>query len=327
MFVLKPKIVIGDFVYPFVSEVKIVSDWDSLTDTAEVTFPRKINEKGKTINDLVKVGDPIEIYGNYQGFNEYSRFSGFVTDVSPSLPIRIKCQDAMYLAKQFTMTKTFKSVKLSELVEYVFQSSGGLLDGYGYDFKADIDLGKFRINRATGAQVFEELKKKYGIYSYVLDNNFSFGFTYSELFTPPKKFTFEENIISDNLVFKREEDIRLKAKAVSIDSNNNKIEVSVGDPDGEQRTLHYYGLNEAALKEIAQADLEKLKYTGFKGDFTTFLHPFIQHSQTIEIESLKLPERNGRYYVAKVVTSFGSGGGRQTITLDRVSAQTQITEI
>ena len=39
MFVLKPKIVIGDFVYPFVSEVKIVSDWDSFNRHGRSDFP------------------------------------------------------------------------------------------------------------------------------------------------------------------------------------------------------------------------------------------------------------------------------------------------
>ena len=323
IYVLKPKISFGNYTTEFVNSVSIKSSWGNLSDTADIVFPRKLKDENQSIFNspeaLFKVGDPVSVDLHYQNFEPVTRFSGFIVDVNPKLPVRIKCEDAMYLMKQFTMTKSFASVSLTELMKFVFESGGDLLQGYDFVNNSEINLGKFRVNRGTGAQVFEELKKKYGVNTYVKGNTFYVGFTYLEQDPPVKEFKFEENIISDNLTYRLSENTKIKVKAVSINDKNEKIEVEVGDAQGEQRTLNYYNKNEETLRQIATDDLDKLKYTGYKGSFTTFLHPYVEHSWPIKLSSLKIPERDGSYYISEVTTTFNSSGGRQTITLDRVN--------
>ena len=72
-----------------------------------------------------------------------------------------------------------------------------------------------------------------------------------------------------------EKDKSLKVKAISILKDNKKLEVEVGDTEGELRTLHFYKVtSEAKLKELAKAKMSTLKYTGFKG----ILHDFFRAS-------------------------------------------------
>lgn len=325
MYQLKSEITLGDNYYEFCNSININSGWADLTDKASLIMPRKIFDVDRIIyngeNSLIKYGDPVDLklwYG--PDLKPETRFTGFISDCSPKLPIKISCEDAMFLMGRFTLTKTFKEVTLKELVDYVFSEGGKIetrLNDYTAEVNIDVNLGQFRINRGTGKQIFDEIKSKYGINTYVKNGVFVVGFRYMETETEPKKFTFEENIISDDLVYQKAEDLRIKVKAVSIDANNEKITVEVGDPEGEQRTLHYYNKDEATLKQLAEEQIDKLKYTGYRGSFLTFLHPYVEHSQVIELISKKIPERSGKYYIAKVDTSFGISGGRQKITLDK----------
>ena len=326
MYRIKSAFTIGNYKIDFCNTVQIESGWADLTDTATLVLPRKIVDVDRTIfngpDAIFNVGDPLDIELSYTDFDPVTRFKGFISDVDPKLPIRLMAEDAMFLMRRFTLTKSFKAVSLQELIDYVFTEGAKKetrLNDYKPVVNVSINLGVFRINRGTGAQVFEELKKKYGINTYVKGNEFIIGFSYSEVNQNTKTFTFEDNIIDDDLVYKKAEDVKLKVKAVSIDRDNKKTTIEIGDADGEQRTLHYYNKDEDTLRKLATEQLDKLKYTGYRGSFTTFLHPYVQHSQPINIVSKRLPERNGKYYIAKVNTNSGVGGGRQEITLDRVS--------
>ena len=188
----------------------------------------------------------------------------------------------------------------------------------------DISLSKFSIEQATVAEVLDYIKKTFGLSAYFRNKELYVGFAYKLTtianFTEEdiKEFHFQKNVIDySGLDYIREEDQNLKVTAINIKRNNTRQEITVGDTFGEQRTMYFYDMNEADVRKLATEALQKFKYTGFRGSFTTFLKPFVKHGDAVKLVDPTFADRNGVYLVRKVVTTFGMGGGRQEITLDR----------
>lgn len=322
---LSSNIQIGDIIDPFnfVHSVEIVSTWENFTDTAKIVIPGKLRMKKDGIyQDVItagegalwKRGDEVNIQLGYDDVLD-TRFQGYITRIYPRRPIEFECQDKMFLLKQVNIPKYTKTVGLKQLMTDILPSD--------ITFTADdINLGKFRITKASVVEVLNYIKKTYGLSAYFQDDVLHVGFAYklgSEIDSENiYEFEFYKNIIDDgNLDYVREDDINLKVTAVSIQSDNTKKEVTVGDDLGEQRTIYAYNVDTATLTQLANEALEKFKYEGFRGSFTTFLQPHIKHGQGVKLIDPVLPDRNGVYLVKQVITKFGMEGGRQEIFLDR----------
>jgi len=329
---LSSEILIGKFRLDYVQEVEIVSTWENLTDTCKLSFPRKIKWFGSQnkFTDLITSGsnslfkrlDNVTVNLGYNGMLS-ERFSGQIMRIHTKRPIEIDCEDAMFKLKQITIDKYVKGkndgLTLKKLLTDILPSD--------VKFTAlDLTLTDFKIERATVAEILDYLKKSFGLSSFFKNGVLSVGFAYDvgaiATNTAIPVFKFQENIIDgDDLDYIREDDVAIKIHAVSITSSKSpvsKIERDYGDTYGETRTLHFYNVPETELAKLANEELSKLKYEGFRGSFTTFLEPRIQHGDIIALQDDLIPDRNGKYLVRKVVTKFGVGiGGRQTITLDR----------
>ena len=171
-------------------------------------------------------------------------------------------------------------------------------------------------------------------------------------------FTFQKNIISDDLDYTRKDDLTLSAVATNTieqttgaitrdgHQKTKKIRLEVlvtflngsdtpnvyivtkqtplppNENGGERRTLHFLGATTTdQLAALATNELKKYYYTGFKGKFVTFGIPFIQVGNYINILDPVLPERNGRYVVKAVKYTGGVNGLRQEIELDFLVAR------
>lgn len=345
---LNSKITIGELVFPFCTDVMVTSSWKTLTDTASIILPRKIQQDGEIIavgeNGLIRRGLPVKIELGYSpGINEFNElttvFTGYVTAVSPELPLQIECEDESWLLKQGSITISENTYTLKSLVD---QALGQLIaSDLESDFATAIaslpvnytdegaQLGSFRTENGSVAfiDILNELKRVYGLVCYVQDGELNIVFAGSRLkegreFNTHRIIT-ERNVISHNLVFVDEGDQKIKIRAVSMYPDNTKIEVLAGDNSGQQRTLLMYNVNPEGteaqkvetLRSYAESEKEKYKYTGYRGRFTTFGRPIIKHGDRVEFENRRLPERNGVYQVDKVITNFGQRGFRQMVEL------------
>lgn len=319
------KISIGKETFGFVTECSIASSWKLYTDTAEMTLPHKFKKDDKVIfvgeNNIFKKGDAVLIEAGY--FPDKTKvFEGYVSGVKPGLPTSISMEDAAYLLKQNNITLSFKEVTLKQLLTACIEEAKKTATGYVLEGlnrltveAIDAKLGAFRLTNVNMINVLEELKKTYALTSYVRGNVLYVGLAY---YGNGKKaaFSFRKNILNDeNLEYLKEEDRRIKVKAVSMLENNTKIEVEVGDPSGEQRTITKYNLTEKELKEVAEREISRLRYEGFSGTFTTFLSPVMEHGDEVELIDPVTPERNGVYLVEAVEINIGINGYFQTITL------------
>jgi hypothetical protein len=317
---------IGNYLFDFNNEVEIISSWENLTDTATIKVPRKIRVKKDGLftnaitagnSALWKRNDPVKIYAGYDGDNLLV-FEGVLTKISPKLPLEFSCEDYMRLLKQITVKKfSVQSTSLKNLI-------GSIVPKTIVFETEDITLGKFKIENATIAEVLDYLKRKFGLTSTFQNGKLYVGFAYrfssiNDIATSDLlEFEFQRNIIDDsNLDYIRDDDVRLKVVAINLFKNNTRKQIEVGDPDGELRTLHFYELSDKDLKTLANEALQKLKYEGFRGSFTTFLQPQVKHGQAVKLIDPMIPDRNGVYLVKQVITRFGMNGGRQEITVDR----------
>jgi len=309
---LNCEITIGDNVIDFVTEVSIDSSWKEFTDKCTITLPKRITKNGQDVfvgnESLFKYGDKVTVKLGYYP-NLETRFQGYIHRVRIDSPVVIECHDEFFKLKQNTLTKSYSKINLEDLLEEI---TGDVQ----FD-SVSAELGEFRISNATPAQIIEELKKTYLLDAFIKDNKLRVGRQYLTELGTNHEITKEVNIIDDNLDYQKEENVRIRIKAVSMLPDNTKIEEEVGDTTGETRTAFFYNLNREELKASAERELPKFRYSGFRGSFVTFGEPFVQHGDTIKFSSLKFPEYKGNYFVDRVVTNFGQQGFRQEIELGR----------
>lgn len=361
--------------FDFVNEWDATDTWVDLTNQATVKIPKNIyakNANGQRIplfnstdniggfdNDkpLFLRGDKITIDFGYRYIDsrgndllESSRcFTGYIAEITSKKPIELKCEDNMWLLKQIpakpqTWTGSVESLFASLLKDY---------PQFTVKNNTSTNIGTIVIGNETVAQLLARLRKDAHIEAFFRGDTLHVGgLVYLDANPATKKFVFQKNIISDELMYKRKDDVVLSAVVISKfeyftgkttkdgqqKTKKQQIELLVywnlkkndwdyiektktkdlpTNTEGERTTLTY--LNITDKTELFNKGVEWLKkyfYTGFKGKFTTFGIPFVKQGDNVIIEDAILPERNGKYKVRGVEYSGGTDGQRQTIILD-----------
>jgi hypothetical protein len=282
-----------------------------------------------------------------------NRFNGYITKIRSDSPIEITCEDNMFALKQTVVeNKTWnvdgKTYTLETMLkEMLFNSTYPGVSQFNIktdNYKHSIQ--KFYTQGFTMAQVLDDLRKNYHLESFFVGNELRCGvIRYYPETRVTHAFDFMRNIASDDLEYQRADDMRIGIIAKSIEkvelvSTNSKgklktkheqLTVTVGDKDGELRTLFFWGAGTMAnLKTLAEAKLPFIKYEGFRGSFTTFGLPKVNHGDAVQLRDETYPEKNGTYLVKSVEPMSGVGNGlKQRISLDiRIDGLTtdQLTE-
>lgn len=286
-----------------ISSFKVESSWQVLTDTADIVLSKKLffDEKGKVF-ELVKAGDPIKLRAGYGG-EFLEEFKGYVSEILDDMPVVLKCEDNMYVLKRTSVNKSYSSVKLEKLLKDIVPA----------DFTIDamdIELGSLFLSRTTVSQVLQMLKDDYGIYSYFVGDTLISGKIYLD--NPHSdivKYEFTQNVISNDLKYRRKDDILLKVTMTSYLSDGTKIKVTVGDPEGQEQRLVCSNISsESEIKKLAEKQLERLKIDGYSGGLVSYGIPFVRHGYTASLTNHEYPERAGDYYVDSVTTSLSDQG-------------------
>jgi len=310
MYRLSCHITIGKLIFNYINEVVIDSSWKNFTDTCSIRLPRNLKLKQEKLQDIIKRRDKVVIKLGYDDIL-ITEFVGYVTNLKPSIPIEITCEDEMYALKKGPVSLSYKKITLPELIKAIAP---------GYEYKVfDADLGSFLVQKATPAQVLEKIKESYGLNSFFRISNdkpvLHVGVNYTDADAQTYIYKFQDNVVGNNLEFKSKEDMKLKVKAISIMPDNKKIEVEVGDTDGEERTLNFYNVPEKSLKELADKEIEKMKYDGYRGSIIVFGTPTARSGDKAEIRDQEYPERDGTYHIEGVKVTFGINGYRREVIL------------
>lgn len=292
-------------------------------------------------------------------------FEGYITKINPKVPLVIECEDNMWLLKQAQCPNKVFPVSegwtVQKIVQYLLLNSSAstsdtylnrvllpelkrfnVINGVGASENIQTNVGDFRTQNETIAQVLQRLRKDYKIECFFRPNaqGENIDLYVSGVVYYPSEYVdaqgnifataydFENNIITDDMVYLRKDDLRLGIKAYSIDkkeltttnssggtkTQSKRLETFVGDTDGEIRTQFFWDVKtEDELKALATQRLNKLKYEGWRGQFTSFGLPFVRHGQAVSLKSKVTPERGGAYLVKGTKVKFGMGGFRRMI--------------
>lgn len=328
------EITIGNFRFDFITNLTIESSWDTFTDKGTLTIPNKFRKDNKDLivgdNNVFKRGDAVEIKIGYFP-NLVTKFKGFLANIQPDSPLTMDFEDTMWLLKQENLvSRQFKSTTISEVVEYATASLPDLTIEYD---NPNTFIGDFEVDNkgfVNAVTVFEVLKKQFGYRIYFENEILQVRKMLSvlNLTKPIHKISFQNNVIESNLIFQRDDDVNLVIKVESIDLNTNtritrygfkvKGEVVISSVQRSGQTtkdIKVLNFTTKQIDEFIRDNIDFYIYTGYIGDFLTFLEPSVEHSDRIELTDLKHREREGRYLIKKVITNFGINGGRQTIEL------------
>lgn len=305
MKVLTSNIVIGKYTFKGIVGIDITSSYELFTDTAIVTIPRKLRWEGKNIyvgdGEFKKYDDVIAEIG-YLDY-VYTAFKGYVKNIQAESPVRLSCEDEIFLLKQRAVNYSYKKVTLNKLLSDLLPDS--------IPFEAvDVNLGQFRISNATPVQVFEKLKEAYGLYTFYRNGKLWSGLAYwpNEASKHIFKINSETaNVIDNDLEYRKSDDIKVFVKAISIQPDNSRLEATSGDETGEQITIFQYNVTKADLQKFADNERIKYKYSGYSGSFQAFGEPYVQHGDIVTLKDPVFPEREGSYLVKQVNLSFGDG--------------------
>lgn len=286
--------------------------WRNLTNTAKLKLPRKVYfEDG--VSSLIKRGNKITIrvgYGDRNSERLVQRFVGYIAYVGNEVPLVVDCEDEMFMLKQKAVKpKSWKATTLSEVLNYCGITDFVALGSY--------NLGKFSITtkQSSVAKVLDELNKVYGIRSFYRNGKLHSGNPYSASQGKAIIFQVGNNIEKSDLQYRRKEEVLLKVTAISNQKDGSKIEVEVGDNDGEHRTLNFYNLQKSDLEKQANQLLDSLKYDGYRGSFTAWGEPVVNEGDVVELYDIDYPERDGKFWCDKVSLSAGRSGIRQKLEL------------
>lgn len=297
---LKSHITIGAYEFDFVHQVTIEKTWKNLTNTARIVLPAALKINANDLKKSIPVGSAVSIELGYEHTGLTERFKGFVTRVLPKVPVEIECQDNMWKLKQLPAGEN----AMNETVgSYLTKLQPFVVDAF------DVSLPKYIVQKLTVAQVIDELKKNYGFPIFFRGDTLVIGKQYNPETAKKNRFVIEQvantNVKANNLEYSTKDEIKLKVTAISNLSSGEKLEATLGDPEGEERTLNFYDLQLADLKKVAEAEIDRLRYDGFKGSFTAFGEPLVNEGDLVELVNDQDNDKTGTYWVDAVTDNFG----------------------
>ena len=310
-----------------ISKLEIKKSRDTLTNTATITLPRNLklfqNNRKTDLNSILVRGSKIVIdLGYEQNHNDIiqsglkTEFTGYITELGSGVPVEIKCQDEMWNLKKNTFTHSWKNAALDDIVKYIYDGARDIVG---------LNVNNYQCANKTAAQIFEELKsfkeRFYFDSAGVLKGEFAGKTTKSNKSGLEEVYyDFAKNIIKNDLVYKLKKDAPIKLIATSNLDNGKKIEIVLGDTNGEVHTLNYYNMDQNNLQIIAGNEIGRLWYDGYRGTFTQFGVPFVEPGYVAVLHDALYPEHDGAYLIEAIETTFGIDGFRRKVQLERALA-------
>lgn len=316
MFVLCCEIKIGSVSFKSVHNVTIKRSLYDLAATAVIQVPvtavlKHAGEPPTYIEtaQAINVGDSVVIKLGYNNRLE-TEFVGYVKRLNYKVPLEIECEDEYYRLRFMNCVFSKKETTLKDCLN-------AILTDVQMGEIVDLTLKNFVVNNKPGSWVLGYLKKEYGLVAWFdIAGKLNVGRANS-IQGETVKYILRENVISDDdLKYQLAEDVVLKVKAVCYDKDGTKIEGELGEDGGEVRTFYYYDVKDVEeLKILANEELKRYSFDGYRGKLKTFLQPYAIPGMVAGIEDKVYNERSGDYFIESVETSFGMGGGRRIVEI------------
>ena len=296
-------------------DITIETSVDNLADTAVITLPEAVMNQVLNLEDKIGRGSQVTIQLGYDfEQNLKTEFVGYVQDiVDNDSSLKINCEDALFLFR--------KSVKDVELKPTSIPQIGQLLlneidPSFSLVCDYNISYEKFVIHQATAYDVLKKLAEE-------TKANIYFDTDKKELHIHPPYieksgevvYSMQKNIEKSSLEYKKQVDRKFE---ITVERTNlqGKVEsFTTGTTGGDKVTLKTGSVANQDLKKIADAELLRRSADAYEGSIDGWLIPFVKPTYTATIKDEDYPDKNGKYYVVGVTTSFSESGGKRNVKL------------
>ena len=150
-------------------------------------------------------------------------------------------------------------------------------------------------------------------YKGVETHTYVFGTRNCTLLDELRKKELAPNIVKNGLKFVRKEDIKLHITAKGQDRTGKVITVELGDntDNATKRTMNFGSEcpTQQALRERAQAALDKQCFDGYEGKITGFGVPRVHAGDAVKLIDPENSKREGTYLVKAMTINYGVGVG------------------
>lgn len=317
MFVLTGQFEIGNFKFNTINEVEITHSVDDIADTAIIKMPTKFliknNGQLKYTEEVIKKGDPVSITLAYKGKYEKQEFTGYVDRIKTSTPMELHCLDATWLLKRKECLFSKTNTTLKEVLQSIVSGTPIKLAKN----IPEINLDKFILKNVNGMQALQGIKEQMAMSIYLNnDGELYCGLQQLNNINQVVEYDLNYNLVENNLEFRTADDKKIKVLYEATTKDNKKLKVELGDDGGEKITVKTKTITDLpTLERMAKAHLQRAKYDGYDGDLTSFLLPYANPGMAAKITDSQHPNRQGKYFIKKVVTTFGTGGARRKVSI------------
>lgn len=326
----------GGFSNAQVAKAPLFLRGDQISITAGYSYISKVNTDGSLIYSTVT----------------NTLFSGFISSIESKSTLKLHCEDNMWMLKQTTMLPKTYYAPVSDLSDVLDDIAANVNKTFpaaniSYDtFQFDLSLDGFSTGNETAADVLNRLRKILPSLAFYFRGSVlrGGGIVYypqdqTNGNSTKSSFNFQKNIISDELHYSLKSDVKVAAICYSVSSAEgqnkttnkmgatqlftSRLQATVGVPqsanpnDYEYYNFYFKDVADAGtLQTQGQTYLNRYQYDGYRGKFTTFGLPFVEHGNIITITDTLMPERNGNYMVKGVHYTYSVDSGmRQNIEL------------
>lgn len=318
MYRMSHDIVIGGQRLRLLEKVVIKRSVENLADTATITLPAYVLGRPIELSDKIHEGDGVNIGLGYDGETKLE-FSGYVKAIGISdSGIVLDCEDDIYLTRKPVADKEYKKTTLKNLLQDVAGQVGISEVSCDYDFTYD----KFVTHGATAYEVLKKVKEECGAHIFVMDGVLHVHAPYAYM-SGKAAYSMQRNIEREGMQLEYRSAEQRKAKIIvkGKDAAGKTITAEAGSDGGDQVTLTLPGVStQATLQSRADAMLETKSYTGYSGSFQSWLLPVCRPCMEAEVRDSDHQERDGRYYVLAVETTYSKSGGQRRVSIGKKTA-------
>lgn len=308
---------IGNYKLGLLQSVEINKSVDLLAQSAVILLPGVAYNQSLDHEKYIKPGDTVLIQLGYDD-ELITEFEGYLQRIdTDDDSLTINCEDSIYLTRKEIAPKEFINCKVKDVASYCAKALGFELDCTIESESHYFD--KFTISpNDTVFNVLSKLKEATKGQIYITGNNkLNVHPPYSQK-GGNVVYDFAINIESSDLKYRNESDRLILVVVNGVGVDGKKIKAMAGKAGGDVDKIEVkFPISKEALQKFAENQLKYKSYTGYEGNITTWLIPYVEPTWSARIIDKDYEYKEGVYYVTAVTTHFSESGGIRTVELGK----------
>ena len=273
----------------------------------------------------VKVSAWYDEFLGVEGGGIIDVFEGFIYDFIEDTPLTIRCMDWSYWLNLDSVSYSWKSVTMKNLISTVISDVNKKIAAAGYQTiglilpMPDIDLVDISFKLMTPAAIIDYFRTELGLNISLLGKELYVNLA-SNL-TTTSKLNTSINVKTSSLQKPESVFSRVKVKAWFYQDNGIKDSIEVGDDGGQLKEVWFNKVtrNDVVYNKLATEALHKAKLRHYSGNLDLFLYPKIDNFMRVEYKDIRYPEKSGVYVVMENNLNFSESGFQRTIRLSWIN--------